>query len=164
MNLEKVAIKAQNIRSENKFAEFDIEEKSSTAKLEGALLVSREGIENMNIDMSVKGLFLNRFSPYSRMYTAHRLTEGISSFTNKSEIKDSYLKRKNKLHIESVKVSKKDKTRNGSSLPMRLAVALIKDSNGNIDLNIFVEGSINDPKYKFGKIIWQIGKNLLVSN
>ena len=105
-----------------------------TAVLDGNIYVSRQGLENMNVDIGVKGLFLNRFSPYGREYTAHRFKEGISSFSNKSQIKNSYLKSTNSFHIENIQVSKKDKTRNGSSLPMRLAVALMKDNKGNIDL------------------------------
>lgn len=161
MDLESMSIKAQNIKPDNQFAKFNIHGKmNSTALIDGDISVSRQGVENMEIDVSVKGLFLNRFSPYGREYTAHRFMEGISSFSNKSVIKDSYLTSTNTLHIENIKLSKKNKTRSGSSLPMRLAVALMKDSKGNIDLEIPIEGPINDPKYKFGKVVWQVVKNL----
>ncbi len=161
MDLDNIAIKAENIKPNNQFAKFNIHGKmNSTALIDGDISVSRQGVENMEIDVSVKGLFLNRFSPYGREYTAHRFMEGISSFSNKSVIKDSYLTSTNTLHIENIKLSKKNKTRSGSSLPMRLAVALMKDSKGNIDLEIPIEGPINDPKYKFGKVVWQVVKNL----
>ena len=161
MDLENLAINAKHIKPENQYANFNIDGKiNKTGIIEGAVSVSREGVENMEVDMSIKGLFLNRFSPYGRFYTAHHFMEGIASFKNKSTIKDSYLTSTNELFVEKIKVSKKDKTRSGYSLPMRLAVALMKNSKGDIDLEIPVEGPINDPKYKFGKVIWQVIKNL----
>lgn len=161
MDLTGVTIGSDNIRPENQFANFHVNGKmNSTGIIDGDISVSRQGVENMTVDMNVKGLFLNRFSPYGRFYTAHRFMEGISSFSNKSVIKDSYLTSTNRLHVEKIKVSKKDKTKSGNSLPMRLAVALIKDANGNVNLDIPIEGPINDPKYKYGKVIWQVVKNL----
>ena len=161
MDLENIEINAKDIKPENQFANFNVNGKiNKTGTIEGAVLVSRQGVENMTVDMNVKGLFLNRFSPYGRFYTAHHFMEGIASFNNKSVIKDSYLTSTNKLFVEKIKVSKKNKTRSGYSLPMRFVVALMKDSKGNIDLEIPIEGPINDPKYKFGKVIWQTVKNL----
>lgn len=161
MDLDNIEINAKNIKPKNQFANFNINGKiNKTATIEGAVSVSRQGIEDMEVDMSVKGLFLNRFSPYGRYYTAHHFMEGIASFNNKSTIKDSYLTSSNKIFVEKIKVSKKDKTRSGYSLPMRFAVALMKDSNGDIDIEIPIEGPINDPKYKYGKVVWQVIKNL----
>ena len=161
MDLEHLNIEAHDIKPENQFANFNVKgEINATGKIEGGVSVSRSGVENMKVDMNIDGLFLNRFSPYGRYYTAHRFMEGISSFENHSVIKDSYLTSSNKIHIENIQVSKKDKTRSGYSLPMRLAVALMKNSEGNIDLEIPIEGPVNDPEYKFGKVVWQIIKNI----
>ena len=163
MDLQHLNIVANNIKPENQYANFNIEGQiNETGIIKGDVSVSRTGVENMKIDLGINGLFLNRFSPYGRFYTGHSFLEGISSFHNTSEIKNSYLTSTNKLHIEQVKVSKKNKTQSGYSLPLRLAVSLTKDSNGNVDLEIPVEGPINDPKYKFGKVIWQVVKNLFV--
>jgi hypothetical protein len=163
MDLQHLNIVANHIKPENQFAKFNIEgEINETGIIKGDVAVSRTGVENMKIDLSINGLFLNRFSPYGRFYTGHSFLEGISSFQNTSEIKDSYLTSINTLHVEQIKVSKKNKTQSGYSLPLRLGVSLLKDSNGNVDLEIPVEGPINDPKYKFGKVIWQVIKNLFL--
>ena len=161
MDLTEVEIKSENIKPENQFAHFNVHGKMNRSGIvDGSVSVSRQGVENMDVNMNVKGLFLNRFSPYGRFYTAHQFLEGITSFSNKSVIKDSYLVSNNKLFVEQIKVSKKNKKKSGYSLPMRLAVGLMKDRDGNIDLEIPIEGPINDPKYKYGKVIWQVVKNL----
>ena len=48
-----------------------------------------------------------------------------------------------------------------TSLPVRLAVALLADRNGVIDINLPVSGSVNDPKFSVGGIIWKVILNLL---
>ena len=161
MDLSEVTIKAKDIRPENQFAKFNVHGRmNNTGIIDGAISVSRQGVENMTVDIGVKGLILNKFSPYGRYYTGHRFVEGVSSFNNKSVIKDSYLTSMNKMFIENIEVSKKEKTKSGNSLPMRLAVSLMKNSDGNINLDIPIEGPINDPKYKFGKVVWQVVKNI----
>ena len=47
------------------------------------------------------------------------------------------------------------------SLPVKLAVALLKDRDGVIDLNLPVTGSLDDPKFKLGPIIWKVFVNIL---
>ena len=48
-----------------------------------------------------------------------------------------------------------------TSLPVKLAVALLKDRNGEIHLDIPVTGSIDDPQFSIWSIIWQIIGNLI---
>ena len=47
------------------------------------------------------------------------------------------------------------------NLPLKLAVALLSDANGVIDLDFVVEGDLNDPEFKFGGIIWKVLKNII---
>jgi hypothetical protein len=49
-----------------------------------------------------------------------------------------------------------------NSLPVKLAVALLADRNGVIDLNLPISGSLNDPQFKLGPVIWKIITNLVV--
>jgi hypothetical protein len=48
------------------------------------------------------------------------------------------------------------------NLPVPLAVSLLKDVKGNVHLDIPVKGSLDDPKFKWGKIVWQVLKNLII--
>jgi hypothetical protein len=65
------------------------------------------------------------------------------------------------LDIKSIKVGKREKNKTAYNIPVRLAVALLRDKNGNIHLELPIEGNLNDPKYKVGKIIWQVFRNLI---
>ncbi|HQV00682.1 MAG TPA: hypothetical protein PLO59_05945, partial [Bacteroidia bacterium] len=46
--------------------------------------------------------------------------------------------------------------------PMKLAVGLLKNQKGNIDLKIPITGNLNDPNYNIGKVVWQVVKNILL--
>lgn len=48
------------------------------------------------------------------------------------------------------------------SLPLQLAVALLKDRNGVIDIDLPVRGTLDDPKFRLGPIIWKAVVNLLL--
>ena len=48
-----------------------------------------------------------------------------------------------------------------TKLPLKLAVALLKDRNGVIDLGLPVTGSLDDPQFKLGPLIWKVVVNLV---
>jgi hypothetical protein len=48
------------------------------------------------------------------------------------------------------------------SLPIRLATSLLKDRNGVIDLELPVEGTLDDPAFRVGPVVWQVVRNLVV--
>jgi len=161
MDVSEMTIFAGEIAREDPFADFAFQGVlNRTGILGGDVLVSREGAENMEVNFEIKGLFLNGLSPYSRYYTAHPFLEGAVTFTSQNQIEDYFLKSSNRLFIEQVRVGKKEKTRSGYSLPMKLAVVLLRDLNGNIDLEVPIEGPLNDPDYRIGKVIWQVIKNI----
>lgn len=66
------------------------------------------------------------------------------------------------LFVEQPKTGAKVKNETAMKLPVKLAVSLLKNVEGNIDLEIPVEGNLNDPEYKLRKAIWSIVKNLVL--
>src|SRR5262249_25228305 len=46
-------------------------------------------------------------------------------------------------------------------LPVGLAIAIMKDGDGKINLDVPVEGDVDDPKFRLGKVIWDFIMNLL---
>lgn len=128
----------------------------------GTLSVNPNGFEDMEINYAIKGLLLSDINPYSKYYVATPFMDGIMSYENNSVISNGKLKSTNKLFIEKIKVGNKVKNSTAYNLPVKLAVAILRDTKGNIDLTIPVEGDLKDPKYKIGKVVWQIFKNLIV--
>lgn len=160
--LEDLMVKADKVSSTD--ADIKVEAASilnTSGRLKGQLLVDPHGFNNMKIDYSITGLRVSDFNPYSNYYVAHPFTDGICNYVSKSSVQDQYLKSSHVLDIESIKVGKKVKNETAYNIPVRLAVALLRDKNGDVHLELPIEGNLNDPKYKIGKVIWQVFRNLI---
>lgn len=118
--------------------------------------------KNMTINYAVEKMRISDFNPYTKFYVAHAFVEGMLSYISSNSIHNGELKSSNILNIKKIEVSRKLSDKPLYAIPLRLAIAILRDRKGNINLNIPVEGNLNDPTYKLGKVIWQIVKNLLV--
>jgi hypothetical protein len=116
----------------------------------------------MECRFDFKELPSTMFNPYMNYYVATPFTAGIISFENKTTINAGMLNALNTLFVEKPKTGAKVKNDTAMKLPIKLAVSLLKNVDGNIDLEIPVEGNLNDPEYKLRKAIWSIVKNLLL--
>jgi hypothetical protein len=92
---------------------------------------------------------------------AHPFTNGTIFYTSTSSVKNRYLKSSHKLEVRDIEVGKKEKNATAYNLPIRFVVALLRDKNGDVNLELPIEGNLDDPKYKIGKVIWQVLKNLI---
>ncbi|NIP49115.1 MAG: DUF748 domain-containing protein, partial [Phycisphaerae bacterium] len=77
-------------------------------------------------------------------------------------IEDNQLKATNKVFLDQFDFGAKVESEEAISLPVKLAVALLKDGNGEIHLDIPVYGSLDDPQFSIGSVIWKVIRNLLV--
>lgn len=160
--LEDLVVKAESINSANKELRFIAASTlNHSGKLDGFISVDPNGFKNMDIQYTIKQLKVSDFNPYSNYYVAHPFTDGICTYTSKSVIKNNYLNSNHKLFIKTIKVGPKEKNNTAYHIPIRLAVALLRDKNGDVNLELPIEGNLNDPKYKVGKVIWQVFKNLI---
>ncbi|MBS1933240.1 MAG: DUF748 domain-containing protein [Bacteroidetes bacterium] len=133
-----------------------------SGNLKATLAVSPKNFQDMDIDGVVSGLLVSDFNPYSKYYVATPFLNGVATYTNKTTILNRKLTSKNVLDITKIEAGKKVKNKTAMNIPVRLAVSLLKDVHGNIHLDIPVSGSLDDPKFKWGKVIWQVVKNLIV--
>ncbi len=160
--LENLMVKTDHVSSANANIKVDASSTLNTSgRLKGELLVDPKGFNNMDIAYSITDLKVSDFNPYSDYYVAHPFTDGICTYVSKSSVKNQYLKSDHILDIKSIKVGKKTKNKTAYNIPVRLAVALLRDKNGDIHLELPIEGNLNDPKYRIGKIIWQVFRNLI---
>jgi hypothetical protein len=160
--LENLLVKADKVSSAD--ANIQVEASSilnTSGVMKGQLRVDPHGFSNMSIDYSIRGLRVSDFSPYSHYYVAHPFTDGVCYYISKTSVKNKYLNSNHVLDIKSIKVGKKEKNKTAYNVPVRLAVALLRDKNGYVHLELPIEGDLSDPKYKIGKVIWQIFGNLI---
>ena len=133
-------------------------------KLTSAFKFDPKNFKNVDATMEVDDLALADLDAYGRWYAAHPFEQGTMSYSGHTRITEGLINSENHIQAQQMKVGKKVEAHDPGIfvLPMRLAVSLLKDVKGNIDLDVPVEGDINDPTFKPWPIVWQVLKNLLV--
>lgn len=119
--------------------------------------------DNFFVDLKarIKDLDLSPASPYSGKYAGYTIEKGKLSFDLKYVIVNRKLNSQNNIFIDQFTFGEKVNSPQATSLPVRLAVALLKDRNGEIKLDLPVTGSLDDPKFSVWKIILKILVNLI---
>lgn len=111
---------------------------------------------------SFRNIELTAFNPYSGKFMGYQIEKGKLSIETTYRVEDRKLRAQHKILISQLKLGDKVKSADATTLPVKLAVALLKDRNGDITLDLPVSGTIDDPQFKIGPIIWKIFVNLLV--
>ncbi len=104
---------------------------------------------------------LTTFSPYSGKFAGYRIDRGKLSLDTSYHIVDRRLDARHHLVIDQLELGERVDSAQAVSLPVKLAVSLLKDRDGVIDLDLPVTGSIDDPSFALGKILWKVFVNLL---
>ncbi len=107
------------------------------------------------------GMDLSPSSPYSGKYVGYVIEKGKLSFDLQYLIDKRKINSENKVFVDQLTFGEKVDSPTATSLPVKLAVALLKDRNGEIHLDIPVTGSFDDPKFSVWGIIVQIIGNLI---
>ncbi len=111
---------------------------------------------------SFKDMDLTSVSPYSGRYTGYTVQKGKLSFHLDYLVIKNKLDAKNNVLLDQFTFGDKVESPEATKLPVRFAVALLKDRNGQINLDIPVSGELNDPKFSVGRVVLQVIVNLLV--
>lgn len=161
--LDSLNMSSDRLNSNNPFLVFSVKARLNTSgKMQGTLKVDPRHYKDIDIDASIKDLLITDFNPYSKYYVATPFLQGTISYVNRTTVMGGKLDSKNVLDIKQIKTGKKVKNSTAMNLPVPLAVSLLKDVKGNIHLDIPVKGSLDDPKFRWGRVVWQVVKNLIV--
>ena len=104
---------------------------------------------------------LSSLTPYSSKYAGYNIQKGKLSFDVKYKIENRKLSAENHLYLNQLTFGDKVESKYATNLPVMLAVALLKDRNGNIDINLPISGSLDDPQFSMGGIIIKVIINLI---
>jgi hypothetical protein len=115
-----------------------------------------------DLAMSFRNMELSIFNPYSGKFAGYAISKGKLTTELAYKIEGGHLDAKHHILIDQLEFGEKTASKDAVTLPVKLAVALLKDRNGVIDLNFPVGGSLDDPSFKLGPVIWQVVRNLLV--
>lgn len=115
----------------------------------------------MDIDFNFKNLDLNSLSGYSAQFAGYKIDKGKLYLDLKYKIESSQLMSQNNILIKNIELGDEIEDENITKLPLGLAIVLLEDSDGVIDISMPVEGNVDQPDFKYGALIFKAFVNLI---
>jgi hypothetical protein len=113
----------------------------------------------------VRSIFRNvemaRLTPYSATFAGRRIASGKLSLDLEYKIKQRQLQGDNQIIMDKLTLGERVESPSAKNLPLDLAIAILQDSEGRIDLGLPVSGSLDDPQFSYGGIIWKAIVNVI---
>ncbi len=113
----------------------------------------------------IKAIFRNvemkNLTPYSGKFAGRRIESGKLSLDLEYKIDQRKLKGENKVVVDNLVLGERIESKDATNLPLDLAIALLRDSNGMIELGLPVQGSLDDPQFSFDGLAWKVIVNVL---
>ena len=116
----------------------------------------------LDIKAEVKGVDLVAFSPYSGKYAGYNIDKGKLSLNVAYKLENKQLTAENRLFIDQLTFGDKVESPDATQLPVNLAISLLKNNRGEIDLNLPISGSLDDPEFSIGGLVIKVIVNLFV--
>ncbi|MFA6289658.1 MAG: DUF748 domain-containing protein [Opitutaceae bacterium] len=115
-----------------------------------------------DITIDIKGVDLSPLSPYVGTYAGYELARGSLMVDVKTHLAQRKIDSANVVTLNQFTFGQATNNPQATKLPVRLGVALLKDIDGNIVIDLPVKGSLDDPNFKIGKVVLRVIVNLLV--
>ncbi len=120
-----------------------------------------QATEFTDLKLTFRNLEMANMTPYSGKFAGRKIDSGKLSVDLEYKIKQRQLAGENKFVINRIKLGERIDSPEAMKLPLDLAIALLEDSNGVIDLDLPITGSLDDPQFSYGKIVWKAIVNVL---
>ena len=117
--------------------------------------------QNNDVSLIFRNIPLNATNPYTMTFAGYPIDDGRIDVDLRYVTKNGELQGKNRFVIKKIKLGEPVPDYQGTRLPLGLAIALLEDSDGMIDVNIPVQGNVNAPEFSVGHLVWQAVKTLL---
>ncbi len=131
-----------------------------SAKLKGSF--NAAAIEKFtDINLLFRNIDLVNMSPYSGKFIGQRIANGKLFLDLNYDIVDSQMVGENSIIVKKLELGEAVESKDALNLPLGLAIALLEDSDGIIDLELPVSGDMNNPEFSYGHIIFQAFINLI---
>lgn len=128
----------------------------------GGSLYPFDPLASLDIATSFKHVELTTLTPYSGKFAGYRIRKGRLDLDLHYKITKGQLQAENKVLVDQLQLGEKVDSPDATSLPVRLAIALLKDTEGKISIELPVTGNLNDPQFSVMPIVWQTLRNLVL--
>jgi hypothetical protein len=114
-----------------------------------------------DLRMRFENISLPIFNPYSGSLAGYNIAKGKLTTDLHYLIQNRQLDAQHRIRIDQLEWGEATAAKGEATLPVKFATALLKDRNGVINLDVPVGGTLDDPTFRIGPIVWQVIKNIL---
>ena len=116
--------------------------------------------QNTDIKLDFKNIDLVNVTPYSGQFVGYKIKKGKLNLNLNYSVTDSKLNGSNFINFDSLTLGEKVDSKDAVNLPLSLAISILSDQNNQINIDLPVEGNLDDPDFKYGGVIWAAVKKL----
>lgn len=114
-----------------------------------------------DVKVAFQNVEMSRLTPYSATFAGRRINSGKLSLQLEYKFNKRQLEADNQIIMDRLVLGERIESPEARNLPLDLAIAILEDSDGRIDLGLPVSGSLDDPQFSYGGIIWKAILNVL---
>jgi outer membrane protein OmpA-like peptidoglycan-associated protein len=115
----------------------------------------------LDLSLEFSNVELTSVSPYAGTYAGYYIDKGQLSSTLNYRLENNKLNGDNHLVFNQLTLGKKSNSTQATNLPLKLAIALLQDRHGVIDLGLHVSGDLNKPNFNLGGIVMTALSNVI---
>jgi hypothetical protein len=118
--------------------------------------------DNTEFRVEMRNIDMTQVTPYSMRFAGYRIASGRLNLDLNYHVRDAALQGDNRIVLEQFTLGEKVESPRALDLPLRLAVSLLKDPDGTINVELPVRGSLDDPQFSVAPLVWKALGNLLL--
>jgi uncharacterized protein involved in outer membrane biogenesis len=111
--------------------------------------------------LSFRNIELTTFNPYSGKFAGYAISKGKLSTAMKYRVEDRKLEAQHHIVVDNLEFGDETHSKDAAPIPIKFGVALLKDRRGVIELDLPVSGTLDDPEFRLGPLIWKAVVGLL---
>ncbi|KFZ30824.1 membrane protein [Pseudidiomarina salinarum] len=154
--LSSISAEPAEVKLEGEVAEYGL------LQVDGAIH-AWDPLRETNVHLRFRNLKVPEYSPYTVNFAGRKIAGGTMDLDLDYSIDENQLDGKNQLLLHDLKLGEKVASTGAMDLPLELAIGLLQDSNGVIDLTVPISGNVGNPQFDFSKIIKQAVGNAITS-
>ncbi|UYM14004.1 DUF748 domain-containing protein [Endozoicomonas euniceicola] len=126
-----------------------------------ASLIPSKPLDTTSINMSFNDVELTTLTPYSGRFAGYLIEKGHMDLDLNYQVTDAQLEAHNAMLLDNLTLGEPVDSQEAIELPLKLAIALLKDRNGHIDIQLPVSGDLNNPEFELGSVMRMALTNML---
>lgn len=115
----------------------------------------------LDLRVQFRNVEMANLTPYTAHFAGRRVDSGKLSLDLQYKIKERQLQGENQAIMDGLTLGERIESPSATSLPLDLAIAILQDSDGRINLGLPVSGNLDDPQFSYGSIVWKAITNIL---